>query len=59
MAKNSVTFVTYNWNVYTNKPWMNTFYFLLKPLFVYNHNKIMHLGAVGLAKKLNARLIKG
>jgi hypothetical protein len=58
-TENGVTYVTYNWNIYTNKPWMNFFYFLLKPLFVYNHNKIMHWGAVGLAKKLAATLIKG
>ena len=58
-TKNDVTHVSYNWNVCTHKSWMNTFYFLLKPLFVYNHNKIMHWGAVGLARKLNATLIKG
>jgi hypothetical protein len=51
--------VYYYWNVVTTKKWMNTFAFLLKPLFAINHNVVMHWGAKGLAKKLNCILIKG
>ena len=52
-----VTSVQYNWNVKTNKAWMNFFSFILKPLFRINHNIVMRWGAEGLAKKLNARLL--
>jgi Polyketide cyclase / dehydrase and lipid transport len=55
--KDGITFVQYNWNVITNKAWMNWFSFLLKPLFKYNHDVVMRWGAEGLAKKLNAELI--
>jgi hypothetical protein len=52
-----ITFVEYHWTVITNKAWMNTFSFLLKPAFDYNHDVVMRWGAEGLARKLNAELI--
>jgi hypothetical protein len=52
-----ITKVQYNWNVKTNKAWMNYFSFVLKPLFKFNHDVVMKWGAKGLAKKLNAKLI--
>ncbi|HVZ24928.1 MAG TPA: SRPBCC family protein [Sediminibacterium sp.] len=55
--KDGVTFVTYYWTVYTNKPWMNRWSFLLKPVFRYNHNVVMRWGAEGLARKLNCTLL--
>jgi hypothetical protein len=55
--KEGITYIQYNWNVYTNKAWMNTFYFILKPAFEYNHNKVMAWGARGLAQKLCADLL--
>src|ERR1051326_2492681 len=33
--KGDITYVQYNWNVVTNKAWMNIFSFVLKPLFKY------------------------
>jgi len=54
---NGITKVQYNWNVKTNKAWMNYFSFILNPLFRLNHNVVMKWGAQGLAKKLNAKLI--
>jgi len=36
---------------------MNTFAFLLKPMFKINHNIIMQWGGNGLAKKLGTILI--
>ena len=51
--------VQYNWEVVTNKKWMNYLSFLLKPLFSINHNVVMHWGAKGLAKKLGITLLKG
>ena len=55
--ENGITKVQYNWNVETNKAWMNYFSFALKPLFKLNHDVVMRWGAVCLAKKLNATLV--
>jgi hypothetical protein len=54
-----IVYVEYNWNVITTKKWMNTFAFLLKPIFALNHNVVMHWGGKGLAKKLGVTLLKG
>ena len=51
--KNGNTYVTYYWNVFTNKSWMNYLSFILKPLFKYNHNIIMKWGEECLKKKLS------
>jgi hypothetical protein len=56
--KNGITYIQYNWTVFTNKKWMNYLSFLLKPAFNYNHDVVMGWGAKGLAKKLNAELIR-
>ncbi len=55
--ENDITFIQYNWNVFTNKTWMNYLSFMLRPVFKYNHDVVMRWGAEGLAKKLNAELI--
>jgi hypothetical protein len=55
--KDGITYVQYNWNVITNKWWMNVFAFILKPAFNYNHNVVMRWGAQGLSKKLQAPLL--
>lgn len=34
--------VHYYWDVVASKKWMNTFSFLLRPLFALNHNIVMH-----------------
>lgn len=52
-----VTHVTYYWTVFTNKPWMNRWSFLLKPAFRYNHDVVMRWGAQGLARKLDCVLL--
>jgi len=52
-----ITYVRYNWDVFTNKAWMNYLSFILKPAFKYNHDVVMRWGAEGLAKKLNAELV--
>ena len=51
--------IIYNWDIITNKKWMNYFAFMLKPLFRYNHNVVMHWGAQALAKKISGKLILG
>jgi hypothetical protein len=53
----NLTIVQYTWNVHTTKWWMNYFAFLLKPAFHFNHDMIMKWGAIGLSKKLRAKLI--
>ena len=58
-VQNGITDVIYNWDVVTTKKWMNSLAFILKPIFKLNHNVVMHWGALGLAKKLSAKLIKG
>lgn len=56
---NGIVHVRYDWNIVTNKKWMNTLAFLLKPVFRFNHNVVMHWGGKGLARKLGTRLLKG
>jgi len=58
IEENGITRVRYNWNVKTNKAWMNYFTFILKPLFKLNHDVVMRWGAKCLAKKLNTKLIR-
>jgi hypothetical protein len=55
--RGDITYVQYNWDVFTNKAWMNYLSFILKPAFQYNHYVVMSWGAKGLAKKLNAELV--
>ncbi len=56
--ENNITTATCQWNVNTNKTWMNKLAFLFRPLFKWNHKIVMRWGAKGLAKKLNAELLK-
>jgi hypothetical protein len=56
--KNGITHIQYNWDVNTTKKWMNFCAPFLKPFFTWNHNIVMKWGAKGLAKKLDATLIK-
>src|SRR5205085_666980 len=56
--KDSIVYVQYNWNVITTKKWMNTFSFVLKPLFRINHNIVMRWGGECLAKKLRTTLLR-
>ncbi|MCX6208758.1 MAG: SRPBCC family protein [Bacteroidetes bacterium] len=53
--KDGVTIVTYYWNIVTNKTWMNSLAFLLKPIFIYNHNVLMRWGKQGLEQKLGIK----
>lgn len=55
--ENGITNVTCEWHVATTIKWMNTFSFLLSPLFSYNHKLVMERGAKSLAKKMNCKLV--
>lgn len=50
--------VQYNWDVKTTQKLISFLAIVLKPLLAWNHNEIMRTGAIGLANKLNARLIQ-
>ena len=50
--------VQYNWDVKTTQKAMKWLAFAFKPLLAWNHNEIMRWGALGLANKLDAKLIE-
>jgi hypothetical protein len=51
------TVVTYTWRVRTTKPWMRRSAPVLRPLFVWGHDRIMRAGGEGLARRLGAQLV--
>jgi len=51
--------VTYEWDVRTAKRWMNLTAPVARPLFRWNHDRIMSWGGEGLARHLGARLLPG
>ena len=51
------TTITYIWDVTTKKKWMNLVAPIAKPVFAWNHNKIMEEGAKGLAKHLGVTVV--
>ena len=50
--ENGVTHVQYDWQVKTTKAWMNLFAPIARPIFAWNHDKVMESGYVGLKKRL-------
>ena len=52
-----VTVVCYEWQIRTNRLWMNVIAPLARPLFKWNHDQVMRQGAEGMARLLNARLV--
>jgi uncharacterized protein YndB with AHSA1/START domain len=46
------TQVRYDWIVEVTKPWMRALAPLLRPVFAWNHNKVMAWGYEGLTRKL-------
>ena len=51
----SITVVCFKWNVRTCKPWMKRLSPLLRPVFIWNHNRVMQQGETGLIKYLNSQ----
>lgn len=47
-----MTAVSYEWRVQTTKPWMNIMVPLARPLFRWNHDRVMAWGKEGLTKRL-------
>ena len=51
------TAVLYSWRVRTTQRWMNLWGPMARPAFRWNHDRVMHQGGVGLARRLGASLI--
>ena len=51
--ENNHTHVRYEWRVETTKKWMNLLEPIARPLFKWNHDKVMQAGYEGLQKRLN------
>lgn len=52
------TIVQYDWNVRTNKSWMNVLAPILRGAFTYNHDVVMRWGAEGLARRLGVTVTR-
>lgn len=50
--EDGATLVRYDWRVEVTKPWMRLFAPLLRPIFGWNHNKVMGWGYEGARKRL-------
>ncbi|CDY74358.1 hypothetical protein BGLT_00645 [Caballeronia glathei] len=57
-ALGGATEVRYDWHVRTTRPWMNLLAPVARPVFRWNHDSVMRAGGLGLARLLNARLIR-
>lgn len=53
--ENGITFVRYDWQVNTTKAWMNLLAPIARPIFAWNHDKVMNAGFEGLEKRLTQR----
>lgn len=53
-----VTIVRYDWNVRTTKGWMNALAPVARPIFAWNHRRVMDAGGDGLARWLGTRLAR-
>lgn len=52
LTEGETTLVRYDWQVKTTKSWMNLLAPLARPIFAWNHDKVMTAGFVGLTKRL-------
>src|SRR5690606_1012390 len=52
-----VTAVLYEWNVATTKRWMNALAPIGRPVFRWNHDRVMRAGGRGLARLLDVPLL--
>ena len=51
------TVVIYDWRVRTTKRWMNLASPVARPIFKWNHDRVMRWGGEGLARHLGCRLL--
>ena len=52
------TQVRYDWNVRTNRDWMNLLAPIARPIFKLSHDEVMHEGGTGLASLLGVRVVQ-
>lgn len=52
------TVARYDWQVLTNKRWMNLLAPIARPVFQWNHDVVMSWGARGLADRLGATVVE-
>lgn len=55
-AENTWTGVEFDWNVRTNRRWMEFLTPIARPIFVSGHDRVMERGAIGLAEHLGCDL---
>jgi hypothetical protein len=51
------TIVLFEWRVRTTRAWMNLLAPVARPVFRWNHNRLMRAGGRGLARRLGAELL--
>ncbi|CAN5191900.1 SRPBCC family protein [soil metagenome] len=51
------TALVYTWDVSTTRAWMKSLALVGRPVFVWNHDHVMHNGARGLAERLGVELV--
>jgi hypothetical protein len=56
--EDKIAIVRYDWNVKTTGLAMSLLASVLKPLLAWNHDEIMRQGALGLANRLDAKLLE-
>ncbi|MCF6251624.1 MAG: SRPBCC family protein [Methylococcaceae bacterium] len=52
--KNNCTYIQFDWNVETSKPWMSFVATIATPVFEWNHRRVMKSGEQSLIRKLNS-----
>jgi hypothetical protein len=53
------TAVLFEWRVRTTRWWMNALAPLARPIFRWNHDRLMRAGGRGLARRLGVELLSG
>lgn len=56
--EDKIAIIRYDWNVKTTGLMMSLLASVLKPLLAWNHDEIMRQGALGLANRLDAKLLE-
>ena len=51
------TAVVFDWRVRTTRTWMNRLGPIARPVFIWNHDRVMAAGGIGLARELGVRLL--
>ncbi len=52
-SQNGLTYVTYDWKVNTTLKWMKVLAPIARPIFSWNHDKVMMAGYEGLSRKVS------